>query len=108
MRKDILKYCKGCSQFAKHRVGEERVHRTKPSNLAHNQWNLFPWIWLVNSTHHHQKETVYALTAVCMLTNFMFCIPLKNKSASEIVTAWRNHITFPFGVSRKMLTGQWN
>ena len=38
-----------------------------------------------------------------MLTNFVFCIPLKNKSASEIVTAWRNHIAFPFGVSRKML-----
>ena len=42
--------------------------------------------------------------AVCMLTNFVFCIPLKNKSASEIVTAWRNHIAFPFGVSRKILT----
>ena len=39
-----------------------------------------------------------------MLTNFVFCIPLKNKSASEIITAWRNHIAFPFGVSRKILT----
>ena len=27
MRKDILKYCKGCSQCTKHRVGEEKVHR---------------------------------------------------------------------------------
>ena len=42
--------------------------------------------------------------AVCMLTNFVFCIPLKNKSASEIITTWRNHIAFPFGVSRKLLT----
>ena len=39
-----------------------------------------------------------------MLTNFVFCIPLKNKSASEIITAWRNHIAFPFRVSRKILT----
>ena len=39
-----------------------------------------------------------------MLTNFVFCIPLKSKSASEIITAWRNHIAFPFGVSRKLLT----
>ena len=39
-----------------------------------------------------------------MLTNFVFCIPLKNKSATEIVTAWSNHIAFPFGVSRKLLT----
>ena len=39
-----------------------------------------------------------------MLTNFVFCIPLKNKSASEIITASRNHIAFPFRVSRKILT----
>ena len=49
------------------------------------------------------KGNKYALTAVCMLTGYTFCIPIKNKSA-EIVTAWRNHITFPFGVCRKLLT----
>ena len=38
-----------------------------------------------------------------MLTGYTFCIPLRNKSAEEIVTAWRNHITFPFGVFRKLL-----
>ena len=49
------------------------------------------------------KGNRYALTAVCMLTGYTFCIPLKNKSAEEIVTAWRNHITFLFGVCRKLL-----
>ena len=44
-----------------------------------------------------------ALTAVCMLRGFTFCIPIKNKSA-EVMTAWRNHIPFPFGVCRKLLT----
>ena len=33
----------------------------------------------------------------------MFCIPIKNKSAEGIVTAWRYHITFLFGVCRKLL-----
>ena len=42
------------------------------------------------------KDNWYALTAVCMLTGYTFCIPIKNKSAEEIVTAWRNHIAFPF------------
>ena len=37
------------------------------------------------------KGNRYALTAVCMLRGYTFCIPLKNKSAKEIVTAWRNH-----------------
>ena len=32
-----------------------------------------------------------------------FLHTLKNKSAEEIVTAWRNHIAFPFGVCRKLL-----
>ena len=38
-----------------------------------------------------------------MLTGFPFCIPIKNKTAQEVVTAWRNHISFPFGVCRKLL-----
>ena len=39
-----------------------------------------------------------------MLTGFTFCIPIKNKTAQEVVTAWRNHSSFPFGVCRKLLT----
>ena len=50
------------------------------------------------------KSNRYTLTAVCMLTGFTFCIPIKNKTAQEVVTAWRNHISFPFGVCRKLLT----
>ena len=49
------------------------------------------------------KGNRYALTAVCMLTEYTFCIPIKSKLAEEIVTAWRNHIAFPFGVCRKLL-----
>ena len=49
------------------------------------------------------KGNRYALTAVCMLTDYTFCILLKSKSAEEIITAWRNHIAFPFGVCRKLL-----
>ena len=103
MRKDILKYCKGCSQCTKHRV-EKSKFTEQSFKPGAQQWNLFPWTWSVNSTPPSSKGNRYALTAVCMLTNFVFCIPLKNKSASEIITAWRNHVTFPFRVSRKMLT----
>ena len=49
------------------------------------------------------KGNRYALTAVCILTGYTFCMPLKNKTAEEIVTAWRNHIALPFGVCRKLL-----
>ena len=69
-------------------------------------WNsFFSFLDLVGEFHPPScKGNRYTLTAVCMLTNFVFCIPLKNKSASEIITTWRNHIAFPFRVSRKLLT----
>ena len=39
-----------------------------------------------------------------MLTGYTFCIPIKNKTTEEIVTACINHIApFSFGVCRKLL-----
>ena len=61
-------------------------------------------ISLVSFYPPSSKGNRYTLTAVCMLTGFTFCIPIKNKTAQEVVTAWRNHISFPFHVCRKLLT----
>ena len=68
-------------------------------SLVYNQWNSFALISLVNFIPLPQK-----VTAVCMLTCYTFCIPIKNKTAEEVITAWRNHISFPFGVCRKLLS----
>ena len=38
-----------------------------------------------------------------MLTGFTWCIPLKTKTAAEVVTAYKNHIACPFGGSIKIL-----
>ena len=38
-----------------------------------------------------------------MLTGFTWCIPLKTKTAAEVVTAYKNHIACPFGGSVKIL-----
>ena len=46
----------------------------------------------------------YALTAVCMLTGFTWCVPLKTKTAEEIVKAYMDHIYCNFGGSIKILT----
>ena len=50
------------------------------------------------------KGNRYALTAVCMLTGFTFCIPLKSKRAEDVIRAYINHICCTFGPSRKILT----
>ena len=51
--------------------------------------------------HHH------ALTAVCMLTGFTSCIPLKTKTAEEVAKAYLDHIYSLFGGSVKILMGNW-
>ena len=50
------------------------------------------------------KGNRYALTAVCMLTGFTFCIPLKSKRAGDVIKAYLDHICCTFGPSRKILT----
>ena len=46
----------------------------------------------------------YALTAICMLTGFTWCIPLKKKTADEVVKAYLDHIYSLFGGSVKIMT----
>ena len=46
----------------------------------------------------------YALMAVCMLTGFTWCIPLKTKTADEVVKAYFDHIYSLFGGSVKIMT----
>ena len=50
------------------------------------------------------KGNRYALTAICMLTGFTFCITLKSKKAADMVTAYLNHICCVFGPSKNILT----
>ena len=50
------------------------------------------------------KGNRYALTVICMLTGFTFCILLKSKRAEDVIKAYIDHICCPFGPSRKILT----
>ena len=52
------------------------------------------------TSHGHH----YALTAVCMLTGFTWCVPLKTKTAEEVAKAYLDHIYCNFGGSIKILT----
>ena len=45
----------------------------------------------------------YALTAVCMLTGFTWCVPLKTKTVEEVSKAYMDHIYSNFGGSIKIL-----
>ena len=103
MRTQILQYCKCCKVCSQQKVQkmqfEKQIFEPGVQPMEFISMDLVGELHLPSS-----KGNKYALTAICMLTGYTFSIPIKNKSAEEIVTAWRNHITFPFGVCRKLLT----
>ena len=50
------------------------------------------------------KGNRYTLMAVCMLTGFTFCIPIKSKKAEDVMKAYTDNICCVFGPSKKILT----
>ena len=46
----------------------------------------------------------YALTVICMLTGYVFCVPLKTKQASEVLQAYIDNIYAKFGGPLKILS----
>ena len=43
----------------------------------------------------------YALTVICMLTGYIFCVPLKTKTAEEVIQAYIDNIYSKFRGSMK-------
>ena len=50
------------------------------------------------------KKNRYALTVICMLMGYVFCVPLKTKTAEEVIQAYINNIYSKFGGSMKILS----
>ena len=50
------------------------------------------------------KKNRYALTVICMLTGYVFCVPLKTKTAGEVIQACIDNVYSKFGGSMKILS----
>ena len=50
------------------------------------------------------KGNKYALTVICMLTGYTFCIPIPSKKASDVITAYMDNVYSKFGGSKKILS----
>ena len=46
----------------------------------------------------------YALTVICMLTGWVWCIPIPDKTANAVLKAYLKHVHHIFGPSRKILS----
>ena len=47
------------------------------------------------------RQQQYALTVICMLTGYVFCVPLKIKMAGEVIQAYIDNVYSKFGGSLK-------
>ena len=50
------------------------------------------------------KGKRYALTVICMLTGYVFCVPLKTKTTEEVLQAYIDNVYSKFGGSVKILS----
>ena len=102
MKEDIRKHCKTSATCMLHKLENVKFERKifKPSLQPMD----FICMDLIGEFHpptshgHH-----YALTAVCMLTGFTWCVPLKTKTAEEVSKAYLDHIYSNFGGSVKIM-----
>ena len=103
MKEDIRKHCKTCATCQLHKLENVKFERKifKPSlqPMDFICMDLIGEFHPLTSCGHR-----YALTAVCMLTGFTWCVPLKTKTAEEVTKAYMDHIYSNFGGSIKILT----
>ena len=102
MKKDVLMHCKHCQVCAKQKV--EKTKFIKDNFRPGSMPMEFISMDLVSRLSRTSSGHEYALTVICMLTGYMFCIPLKTKTAEEIVDKYLTHVAFTFGNSRKILS----
>ena len=103
MKRQIQLHCKWCRTCQRYNMRTQEFY--KKHFAAPSQPMEFIAMDLIGEFHPaSSKGNRYALTVICMLTGFTFCIPLKNKTAEEVVKAYLNHVCCVFGPSRKILT----
>ena len=86
------------TQTREHEIREENLQTIAPQPVD------FICIYLIGELHPSiSRGHCYALTAVCMLTWFTWCVPLKTKTAEEVSKAYLDHIYSNFGGSIKIM-----
>ena len=78
-----VKQCKVCQQHNIIPVQYTKGHFEVPKSPME-----FISMDLIGEFPKSSKGNSYALTVICMLTGYTFCIPIPNKTASEVVKAY--------------------
>ena len=103
IKEDVLQHCRNCYTCQLHKtvaVKFEAKH-FKPSMKPMD----FIAMDLIGKFHLPSSQgNRYALTGVCMLTGFTWCIPIKLKKATDVARAYMQHVYSVLGGSMKILT----
>ena len=103
MKKSVHQHCTNCQVCTKHSIKTQQLKNKHFSSPP--QPMEFIAMDLIGEFHPaSSKGNRFVLTAICMLTGFTFCIPLKTKCAEDIIKAYIDHICCTFGPSKKILT----
>ena len=102
MKKSVYQHSTNCQVCAKHNIKTQQLKNehfsSPPQPMEFIAMDLIGEFYPASS-----KGNRFALTAVCILTGFTFCIPLKSKRAEDVIKAYIDHICCTFGPSRKIL-----
>ena len=87
-----------------------RVHKLKKQHFkVPAQPMEFISMDLIGEFHPpSSKGNRYALTAICMLTGFTFCIPLKSKTAKDVVDSIHGQYLLRVWSFKKDSDRQWH
>ena len=103
IKEDVRQHCTSCYTCQLHRTAAIKFE------AKHFKPGLRPMDFiamdLIGEFHPPLSQgNRYALTGICMLRGFTWCIPLKSKKASEVSRAYLQHVYSILGGSTKILT----
>ena len=103
IKEDVRQHCMNCYTCQLHRTAAVKFEAKhfKPGMRPMD----FITMDLIGEFHPPSSQgNRYALTGICMLTGFTWCIPLKSKKAAEVSRAYLQHVYSVLGGSTKILT----
>ena len=103
IKEDVLQHCRNCYTCQLHKTAAVKFEAKhfKPSLKPMD----FIVMDLISEFHPPSSQgNRYALTGVCMLTGFTWCIPIKSKKATDVARAYMQHVYSILGGSTKILT----
>ena len=102
MKTDIYNYVKQCKLCQKQNITPVKYapgHFSVPMTPME-----FISMDLIGDFTPSSKGNKYALTVICMLTGYTFCIPIPSKQAPDVISAYIDGVYSKFGGSRKILS----